>query len=304
VIDVSDVKWIKVSTEIFSDEKIVFLRGMPNGDSLFTLWVFLLVLAGKTNDSGLIYFKPGVPYTSQMLSMISNIPVSSIELALKTMQDFEMIEVNDNGLIILNWEKHQNIKGLEQIKEQTRKRVQRHREKQKALASNVTCNVTRNANTPDVTHLDIELDIDKERDIEEDKSSSRQKSDEVMRIPFEKLVDLYHSICTSLPRIRKLTSKRKSYVKARWKENPDMQFWTEFFQRVENSDFLSGRLEPKGNRDRPFKADLEWITKEENYIKILEGKYDNREEVMNADNREIIENIRRLAAKQRNINGS
>jgi hypothetical protein len=239
-----------------------------------------------------------------MLSMISNIPVSSIELALKTMQDFEMIEVNDNGLIILNWEKHQNIKGLEQIKEQTRKRVQRHREKQKALASNVTCNVTRNANTPDVTHLDIELDIDKERDIEEDKSSSRQKSDEVMRIPFEKLVDLYHSICTSLPRIRKLTSKRKSYVKARWKENPDMQFWTEFFQRVENSDFLSGRLEPKGNRDRPFKADLEWITKEENYIKILEGKYDNREEVMNADNREIIENIRRLAAKQRNVNGS
>ncbi|MFA5445878.1 MAG: phage replisome organizer N-terminal domain-containing protein, partial [Bacteroidales bacterium] len=146
----NDVKWIKISTDIFMDEKIVFLRGMPNGDSLFTLWILLLVLAGKTNNGGLIYFKPGIPYTSQMLSMISNIPVSSVELALRTMKDFEMIEIDDNGLIILNWEKHQNIKGLEHIKEQTRKRVQRHRERQKALASNVTRNVTCNANTPDV----------------------------------------------------------------------------------------------------------------------------------------------------------
>lgn len=149
------------------DEKIVFLRGMPNGDSLFTLWILLLVLAGKTNNGGLIYFKPGIPYTSQMLSMISNIPVSSVELALKTMQDFEMIEIDDNGLIILNWEKHQNIKGLEHIKEQTRKRVQRHRERQKALASNVTRNVTCNANTPDVTPCNA-LDIDKDLDLEKD----------------------------------------------------------------------------------------------------------------------------------------
>lgn len=149
------------------DEKIVFLRGMPNGDSLFTLWILLLVLAGKTNNGGLIYFKPGIPYTSQMLSMISNIPVSSVELALKTMKDFEMIEIDDNGLIILNWEKHQNIKGLEHIKEQTRKRVQRHRERQKALASNVTRNVTCNANTPDVTPCNA-LDIDKDLDLEKD----------------------------------------------------------------------------------------------------------------------------------------
>lgn len=163
----NDVKWIKISTDIFMDEKIVFLRGMPNGDSLFTLWILLLVLAGKTNNGGLIYFKPGIPYTSQMLSMISNIPVSSVELALKTMKDFEMIEIDDNGLIILNWEKHQNIKGLEHIKEQTRKRVQRHRERQKALASNVTRNVTCNANTPDVTPCNA-LDIDKDLDLEKD----------------------------------------------------------------------------------------------------------------------------------------
>lgn len=161
----SDVKWIKVSTEIFSDEKIVFLRGMPNGDSLFALWIFLLVLAGKVNDGGLIYFKPGVPYTSQMLSMISNVPVSSVELALKTMKDFEMIEIEDNGLIILNWEKHQNIQGLERIKEQTRRRVQRHREKQKELAGNVTGNVTCNANTPHVTHLELDLDLEKDLNI-------------------------------------------------------------------------------------------------------------------------------------------
>ena len=76
----SDVKWIKISTDLFSDEKIVFLRNMPNGDSLLTLWIFLLVLAGKINDGGYIYFKRNVPYTAQMLSLISHIPQSTVEL--------------------------------------------------------------------------------------------------------------------------------------------------------------------------------------------------------------------------------
>lgn len=161
-----------MSTEIFSDEKIIFLRDMPNGDSLLTLWIFLLVLAGKINDNGYIYFKHNVPYTAQMLSLISHIPQSTVELGLKTMKDFEMIDIDSNGMIILNWEKHQNIKGLEKIREQTKLRTRKYRERLKELPSGN--NSPNNSSNPEqcdasqyvtVTHLDIDKDIDKELDI-------------------------------------------------------------------------------------------------------------------------------------------
>ena len=128
-------------------------------------------------------------------------------------------------------------------------------------------------------------------------SSSRQKSDEATKIPYDEIVDLYHSICKSLPRIRALTEARKAQIRARWNENPDLEFWREFFERVENSDFLTGKVDRHDER-KPFIADLQWITKQENQLKILEGKYDNREEVIDADKRRIIENIRRLKQQQ------
>ncbi len=292
-----DVKWIKIHTDIFKDDKIMLIRGMPNGDSLFVLWVFLLVQAGRLNDGGKVYAAKGIAFSPQSLSTISAIPVTTIELGLKLLSELQMIEIDDDGIIILNWEKHQNIEGLEKIREQTKLRVQKHREKQKELLGNVTGNVTCNANTPHVTHLEDRYK-NIERDIEEDKSSSRQKPDEAATIPYQKIVDLYHSICVSLPKVRALTAKRKSYIKARFKYYPDMKFWTEFFKRVEDSDFLTKRLEPKDGKNQHFRADLEWITNEGNFVKILEGKYDNREEVIDADKRRIIENIRRLKRQQ------
>ncbi|WP_333642115.1 phage replisome organizer N-terminal domain-containing protein, partial [Mesotoga prima] len=286
----NDVKWIRINTDIFSDEKIVFLRNMPNGDSLLTLWIFLLVLAGKTNDGGLIYFKPNVPYSIQMLSLIANIPQSTVELGLKTMQDFEMIEIDSEGIIVLNWEKHQNTKGLEKIREQTKFRTRRYRERLKELSdgrnipnnssNNERCDASRDVT---VTHLDIELDIDK--DI---RSSSRQQVDSISRVPFQKIVDLYHSICCSLPRIKGLSESRKAQLRARWKEYPNFEFWESFFQRVELSDFLAGRVTPTNGR-KPFIANLQWITKQENFLKILEGNYDNRKGEEN-DNSDILAN--------------
>jgi len=272
---------------------------MPNGDSLLTLWIFLLVLAGKTNDGGLIYFKPNVPYSIQMLSLIANIPQSTVELGLKTMQDFEMIEIDSEGIIVLNWEKHQNTKGLEKIREQTKFRTRRYRERLKELSdgrnipnnssNNEQCDASRDVT---VTHLDIELDIDK--DI---RSSSRQQVDSISRVPFQKIVDLYHSICCSLPRIKGLSESRKAQLRARWKEYPNFEFWESFFQRVELSDFLAGRVTPTNGR-KPFIANLQWITKQENFLKILEGNYDNRKGEEN-DNSDILANAERLARKYR-----
>lgn len=123
---------------MFDDEKIRLIESMPEGDAILVTWIKLLTLAGKTNDSGTIYLTETIPYTEDMLSTICRRPLQIIRLALQTFEKLEMIAI-ENGIInIVNWEKHQNIERLQQIREQTRTRVARFREKQRLLSEPVT----------------------------------------------------------------------------------------------------------------------------------------------------------------------
>lgn len=80
-------------------------------------------------------------------------------------------------------------------------------------------------------------------------------------------------ICISLPKIISIDKSRKATVKARLKEYSFDDIIT-VFKKVEQSDFLTGRI--SANKQRPFKASFDWIMKPSNFIKILEGNYDNR----------------------------
>jgi predicted phage replisome organizer len=171
---------------------------MPDKDSILIIWIKLLVQAGKCNAlHGVIFLNETLPYTDEMLSTIFNRPLNTVRLALNTFLRFGMIEIYDDGKIkIVNWEKHQNVKGLDQIREQTRKRVAKHRECKKLL-KNVTPNVTlRNA-------IDIERDI--ERDIEKDIYSARSNPD------FLKLAQDFHDY--QKKQFPNLVSNDKSAIK-------------------------------------------------------------------------------------------
>lgn len=158
----SEVTWFKVLTDIFSDDKIKILQSMPEGDSLLVMWFKVLAQAGKTNDGGYIYLKKNMPYTAGMLSTLFGKPQQLVELALRSFTEFGMIDVDEKGYIfVMNWEKHQSIDKLNQIKEKSRLRVQTYREKKKLEL--LECNVTE---TLQVTQSNaIDIDIDKEKDI-------------------------------------------------------------------------------------------------------------------------------------------
>lgn len=129
----SDVRWIKITTDIFDDEKIQLIESMPEGDTLIVIWFKLLVLAGKQNYSGVLALGDKVFYTEDMLTTVFRRKSTTVKLALTTFEQFGMIAFVDGAVTIPNWEKHQNIDGLEKIRRQTRERVARHRQKQKAL---------------------------------------------------------------------------------------------------------------------------------------------------------------------------
>ena len=137
----SEVKWIKITTDIFDNRKIKIIEKMPDGYAIIVVWVKLLCLAGTTNDGGQVYITQNIPYTERTLATQFNMPLATIQLALTTFEQFEMIERVDDFLQITNWEKYQNVDGLDKIRDQTRKRVARYRERQKALQQN-DCSVT------------------------------------------------------------------------------------------------------------------------------------------------------------------
>ena len=92
--------------------------------------------------------------------------------------------------------------------------------------------------------------------------------------PYEAIRDLYHEILPELRACRSLSETRKGYLRQRWQDSPgpDLEKWRKFFGYVRGSDFLMGRKGGSGDRP-PFEADLEWLTRPCNFVKVIEGKY-------------------------------
>ena len=135
----AEIQWIKLSVNMFDDEKIKLIRTMPEGNNIVLFWIQLLCLAGKINDGGMVYFGQNLAYSDEMLSTILAIPLNIVRSGLKTLDQFGMIEISDDGMIdITNWEKHQNIDGMAMIREQNRLRKKKYdlRKKVKALGYN------------------------------------------------------------------------------------------------------------------------------------------------------------------------
>lgn len=93
-------------------------------------------------------------------------------------------------------------------------------------------------------------------------------------IPVERVVALYHELCPRNARCEKLTSKRRGHIQARWRSDlPTLDAWRNFFTEVSQSQFLTGRVPPKPPRTTPFVADIDWLINENNFVKVLEGKF-------------------------------
>ena len=168
----AEVKWIKIVTDVFDDEKILLIETLPESDSIIVIWFKLLCLAGKQNNGGVFLMGGRIPYTEEMFATIFRRPLNTVRLALRTFQEYGMVDIIDNTVTIPHWEKHQSLDAYEQSKEKTRLRVAAHRERQKALIeSNVTGSVTEGVTVTDCNAIDK---IRKE-EIREDKKREDKK---------------------------------------------------------------------------------------------------------------------------------
>lgn len=119
----ADVKWIKIVTDIFDDEKMLLIESMPEADSIIVIWFKLLCLAGKQNNGGVFLLNDKIAYTDEMLATVFRRPIATVRLALATFEKFGMIEISSNTYIIANWDKYQTLDKIEHKKEMDRIRI-------------------------------------------------------------------------------------------------------------------------------------------------------------------------------------
>lgn len=181
-----EVKWIKIVTNIFDDEKIRYIESLPNGDEMIVIWFKILCLAGKSNQNGLLMMTDKIAYTDQMLASVFSRDIKAIQLSLNVFSNLGMIEMIDNKIYLMNWEKHQNAEKLSIIREQTRARVAKYRQKQISSNDNSVTQSLRN----DID-IEKELELDKEKDKDKDLKNKDMSKSKRFVPPTKKQIEAY-----------------------------------------------------------------------------------------------------------------
>ena len=163
----ADVKWIKIVTDIFDDEKIMLIESLPEADSIIVIWFKLLCLAGKQNNSGVFQINGRIPYTEEMFATVFRRKINTVRLALTTFEQYGMIEIINNTVTIPNWGKHQTLDQIERNREYMKNYMRKRREEQRLLAEGKTnCktnskdNSKSNVNGADKNRLEKEKEQD------------------------------------------------------------------------------------------------------------------------------------------------
>ena len=136
------------------------------------------------------------------------------------------------------------------------KRVREYRARQKALQCN--SDVTDSNDNVTSCNTEIEKEVESDREIE-----NRENID------YQQIADLYNETCVSFPRLTKLSDSRKKAIRARLKQYSVDDF-RRMFEMAESSDFL------KGKNDRNWSATFDWMVKDANMAKILDGNYQDK----------------------------
>lgn len=173
----SEITWIKLVTNVYTNKKINQIRKMKNGDSFFTVWIILLCIAGDANADGEVVIAQDVPYTDEMLASEMREPLEIVNEALAIFERFKMIVRTDGVIKLANWEKYQSVDKLAEIRESNRIAQQRRREKlrDKVNDTSMTSQASDNDKSYDchVTESDTSYDshmtvIEKSRDVSSD----------------------------------------------------------------------------------------------------------------------------------------
>ena len=247
--------YIRLKDSFFDEESVKILESMPDG-YLYSNILLKLYLRSLKFDGCLMY-NERIPYNSTVLATLTGHNVGTVEKALGIFKELELIDILDNGAIYML--DIQNYIGKSST-EADRKREYRNRIERDRLAvieSGQMSIQMSGQNSPE----------NRDKSTENIEKSTETESTESKKVNYQLIADMYNDTCVSFPRLTKLSDSRKKAIKARLKTYSIDDF-KRLFEKAEASSFL------KGKNDRNWSANFDWLIKDSNMAKVLEGNYD------------------------------
>lgn len=229
------------------------LRRIAGGDTYTIIYLKLLLLSADTE--GVLYYEGIENSFAEEIASLLDEDEENVKITLQFITSVGLLEQKSEDEYLLT--EVPFIVGSETDKAQLM-RNKRARDKQNLLESGN--NVT--AELPPVTECYTEREKEKEKE-------KRESREEKSRVDYELIARMYNDTCVSFPHLTTLSDARKKAIKARLNKYTieDIQ---RAFELAEASDFL------KGNNGRNWSANFDWIIKDTNIAKILDGNYNNR----------------------------
>lgn len=160
----SGMKWIKVATDIFQDEKMVLIENYPNYEKIQLLWLKILCLAGKNNIKGVLAINEKLTINEDMLASILRENKSELKDALTVLEEYGMISIINDVIAIPNWSKHQSEDKYERKKQYDREYQRKRRTEQKEVVENKKSYDDKTIESCDVVSLEQEVEKEQERE--------------------------------------------------------------------------------------------------------------------------------------------
>lgn len=266
--------WLKLKKDFFKRHDIQIIESMPNGKDYILFYLKLLV--ESVDHDGNLRFSETIPYNESMISTITHTNIDIVRSAMKVFTGLKMIDVLEDKTIYMH--EVERMMGTETYwAEQKRKQREIGQCPQNVqLLSNVS---------------NQEIEIDKDKELELDKELNKERDTEIEtkvspkeQVPYTDIVNSFNEICSSLSKVKSVSSSRKNKMKVRWSELKDLETFEILFKKVQASNFL------KGDNKNKWKASFDWLMENDNnYVKVLEDNYKNKNDVSHDEIQEIYE---------------
>ncbi len=238
--------WLKLKKTYFNQLEQKKMKRQPEGRNMQIVYLRMLLLCIDTD--GFIFYQGVYDTIEEELAKEFDEPVELIQQTVNFLLSNNMVSTSEDNSLYMP----EAVKCVGSESDSA-ERVRKHRETEKMLQCNA--NVTE-CNTE--KEIEIEKEIEKEPEIEGEN-----------RIDYQEIVNLYNDTCVSFPKVLALSEARKKAIKARLKIY-SLEDFKKLFQMAEGSRFL------KGGNDRNWSANFDWLIKDSNMAKVLEGNYEDK----------------------------
>lgn len=238
--------WLKLKTDFFTSRAMKKLRRIAGGDTYTIIYLKLQLLSLK--DEGLLFYEGVEPTFYEEMALALDEDAENVKVTLIFLENMGLIKQNNEHEYILT-----DVPYLIGGESESAERVRRHRQR-KALQCN-------NPVTIGNTEKEKEKEIEIEGEIEGEKSK---------KVDYELIARMYNDTCVSFPRLTTLSDARKKAIKARLNKY-SLEDLQRLFTLAEASDFL------KGGNNRNWSATFDWLIKDSNMAKVLDGNYNDKQ---------------------------